>query len=137
MTTKIIWPKCRMMNDKNAFWVGCTDEEVDKKILPLLNEIKENEEIEKISYNKGPSTFKEDQDEIMFTNYFLISADGKDILSYPWSLPYAGQWNASNPFRISAKTNITNLDELKLLEESLDKGGYFKDYDNDYESDDE
>lgn len=124
MITKIIWPKCRMMNDKNAFWVGCTDEEVNKKIIPLLNDINESKELEKISFNRGPCTFREDQDEIMFTNYFLISADGKEILSYPWSLPYAGQWNASNPFRMITKTNITNLDELKLLEESLDKSGY-------------
>ncbi len=131
MITKIIWPKCRMMNDKNAFWVGCTDEEVNKKILPLLNEIKESEEIDKISFNRGPSTFEKDQDEMIFTNYFLISADGNDILSYQWSLPYAGQWNASNPFRIIAKTNITNLDELKLLEESLYKSGYFDMLDDD------
>ena len=124
MITKIIWPKCRMMNDKNAFWVGCTDEEVNKKIIPLLNDINESKELEKISFNRGPCTFREDQDEIMFTNYFLISADGKEILSYPWSLPYAGQWNASNPFRMITKTNITNLDELRLLEESLDKSGY-------------
>ena len=124
MITKIIWPKCHMMNDKNAFWVGCTDEEVNKKILPMLDDIKKSKEIEKISFNRGPSTIKEDQDELIFTNYFLISADGKDILSYPWSLPYAGLWNASNPFRMITKTNITNLDELKLLEESLDKSGY-------------
>lgn len=124
MITKIIWPKCRMMNDKNAFWVGCTDDEVNMKILPLLNGIKENEEIEKISFNRGSSTFEKDQDEMIFTNYFLISADATEILSYDWKLPYAGQWNASNPFRIITKTNITNLDELKLLEESLDKSGY-------------
>lgn len=131
MITKIVWPKCRMMNDKNAFWVGCTDEEVNKKILPLLNEVIESEEIEKISFNRGPSTFEKDQDEMIFTNYFLISADGNDILSYPWSLPYAGQWNASNPFRIITKTNITNLDELKLMEESLYKSGYFDILDDD------
>ena len=39
MITKIIWPKCRLMDGKNAFWVGCTDDEVSKNILPLLSEI--------------------------------------------------------------------------------------------------
>lgn len=123
MITKLIWPKCHLMDYKNAFWVGCRDDEVTEQILPVLKSNKADEEIRKISLNRGQSKIEEDRDEEFIYNYFLISADGKEILSFDWVLPYAGQWNASNPFRIIGKELIANLNDLIILEDRLNNEG--------------
>lgn len=125
MITKIIWPNCRLMDGKNAFWMGCTDDEVSKNILPLLNG-NQDRQIEAIKINRGSSTIKEDQEETMYCNYFLISADGTEIISHPWYIPYSGQWNASNPFRWIDIETITSVKELKQLEQEMQSRGVFK-----------
>lgn len=121
MITKLIWPKCReMKNHENAFWVGCTDEEVTSHILPNLNGNKDGA-LDAIKQNRGASKMEDDQTEGVYCNFFLISADGTNIISYSWSMPYAGMWNASNPFLIFGKHSITTLRELKVLEELLQR----------------
>ncbi len=112
------------MDDKNSFWVGCTDDEVIKQIIPHLAG---NDEMQKesIKNNRGPAKIEEMQDEVIYTNFFLISADGININSYSWYMPYSGLWNAGNPFRMIEKEIITDLNDLKQLEEKLQKEGKF------------
>ena len=104
MITKLMWPKCDLMDDKNSFWVGCTDDEVIKQIIPHLTGNDEMK-IESIKNNRGPAKIEEMQDEVMYTNFFLISSDGININSYSWYMPYSGLWNACNPFRMIDKEN--------------------------------
>ncbi len=120
MITKLIWPKCRVTDDKNAFWVGCTDDEVAREIYSRLEENRV-EIIKDIRLKRGASNLDEDKGEEMYCNFFLISADATSISSETWVLPYAGQWNASNPFLMIGKHSISSLDELKGLEEILKK----------------
>ena len=124
MITKLIWPKGELKHEKNAFWVGCTDDEVIKHIIPRLSGNKE-EIIKEIKLKRGPSELEDEQDEKMYCNFFLISADGTDIISYPWVMPHSGLWNASNPFREIDKETITSLNELMKLEERLQSEGRF------------
>lgn len=124
MITKLIWPKCRLTDDKNSFWVGCTDDEVIKQIIPHLTGNKELQ-IDTLKHNRGPNNMEEMQDEVMFNNFFLISADGINIISYAWQMPYSGLWNASNPFRMIDKEVISNINDLEKLEERLESEGRF------------
>lgn len=111
------------MDYKNAFWGGCTDDEVTEQILPILDSRKAEEEIRKIPLTKGQSKIEDDKNDEFISNYFLISVDGEEILSFNWVLPYSGQWNASNPFRRIDKQIIPNLNDLKILEVKLEKEG--------------
>lgn len=118
MITKLVWPKCRLMDQKNAFWVACTDDEVISHIIPQLNGNKELQ-IETIKHNRGANNMEENPDELKYTNFFLISADKTNIISYSWYMPYAGQWNASNPFRKIDKEVLSNLNDLEKLESKI------------------
>lgn len=120
MITKFIWPKCRVTDDKNAFWVGCTDDEVAREIYPRLWENRV-EIIKEIRQSREASKLEKDEGEEMYCNFFLISADGLSISSEKWVLPYAGQWNACNPFLTIGKHSIDSIYELKDLEEMLKK----------------
>ena len=40
MKTRLIWKKCRLLEDKDAFWIECTDEEVASQIIPLIDDNK-------------------------------------------------------------------------------------------------
>jgi len=106
------------MDNKNAFWVACSDDEVISQIIPLLDGNKERQ-IETIKLNRGPNNLEENPDELGYNNFFLISADRTNIISYSWYMPYAGQWNASNPFRKIDMEVISNLNELEKLESKI------------------
>lgn len=120
MITKLIWPKCSITDGKNAFWVGCTDDEVAREIYQRLEENRV-EIIRGIRQKREASNLEEDKGEEMYCNFFLISADATSISSEMWVLPYAGQWNACNPFLTIGKHSIDSLDELQGLEEMLKK----------------
>lgn len=122
MIAKLVWPKCRLMDYKNAFWVACTDDEVISQIIPQLDGNIERQ-IETIKLNRGESKIEENADEHKFNNFFLISADSSNIISYGWYMPHSGLWNAVNPFRMIEKEIISNLNYLKILEERLEKEG--------------
>lgn len=122
MIVKLLWPKCRLMDYKNAFWVACTDDEVISQIIPQLDGNIERQ-IEAIKFNRGANNNKEYADELKYNNFFLISADSANIISYGWYMPYSGLWNASNPFLMIEKMIIPNLNYLKILEERLEKEG--------------
>jgi hypothetical protein len=124
MIVNLLWPKCRLMDCKNAFWVSCTDEEVISQIIPMLDGNIERQ-IETIKHNRGANNLEENVGELKYNNFFLISADSTNIISYGWYMPYSGMWNAYNPFRIIDKKIILNLNDLKILEERLEAEGKF------------
>ena len=110
------------MDYKNAFWVACTDDEVISQIIPQLDGNIERQ-IETIKLNRGESKLDENSDEVKYSNFFLISADSSNIISYGWYMPYSGLWNAANPFRMIDKEIMPNLNYLKILEERLENEG--------------
>ena len=119
MKTRLIWHDCKLNDDKNSFWVECTDEEVARCILPYVLE-KKDELMIVIERNKGFSQINKNLNEQVFCNFFLISTDYKCIKSYDWVLPYGGMWNAGNPFKEINSVDFQSLDELQGIYDKLD-----------------
>lgn len=115
MKTRLIWRKSWYNNDKDSFWIECTDQEVVDNILPLKSD---PEFLEEMKRNKGASKINKNENENIFCNFFLISTDLKDIKSANWVYPYAGMWNASNPFR---EIEVIDFDNLEDLQEAFNK----------------
>lgn len=116
MITRLIWRKSWMNNDKDSFWVECTDQEVVGNILPLKSDADFLTEIE---FNREPSKINENLNEAIYTNFFLVSIDLNDILSFNWVYPYAEMWNFSNPFEQIESVNFDSLNELKGIFERI------------------
>lgn len=114
MKIELIWRKSWLNNDKDSFWVECTDQEVIDNILPLKND---DNFINEIEINKGPKQLleKNSNDENKYCNFFLISKDLQEIKNFRWTYPYSGLWNANNPFEKIKKIEINNLKELHNL----------------------
>lgn len=117
MKTRLIWRKSWINNYKDSFWIECTDQEVISNILPLKSDY---DFLERIKENKEPSKLNKNENEKIFCNYFLISTDLKDILSYNWFYPYGGMWNANNPFE---EIEVIDFDNLKELQNIFDRLG--------------
>ena len=109
MKVRIICKECFINEGKDLFWVECTDIEVDEKILPLKSD---EEFIQKIKMNRGYSKINPNENEKIYCNFFLISADLHFIESYNWVYPYSGMWNAGNPFIEIEPIEIYSLEEL-------------------------
>ena len=109
MKTRLIWEKSWYNNNKDSFWIECTDMEVEENILKLKSD---GEFLERIKHNVGHSLINKNQNEQIYRNFFLISADLKDIKSMGWVYPYSGQWNSSNPFKAIKVKDFYNLNEL-------------------------
>lgn len=116
MITRLIWRESWMNNDKDSFWVECTDQEVVDNILPLKSDADFLKEIE---FNRGPSKINENLNEVIYTNFFLVSIDLKDILSFNWVYPYARMWDFSNPFEQIESIDFERLNELKGIFERI------------------
>ena len=112
MKSRLIWRKSWNNNDKDSFWIECTDQEVIDNILPLKSD---SDFLEKIKENKGHSKINTNENEKIFCNFFLISTDLKDIQSCNWVYPYSGMWNASNPFEEIEVIDFNNLNELQTI----------------------
>lgn len=110
MKTRLIWRKSWNNNNKDSFWIECTDQEVIENILPLKSD---SDFLEKIKENIGPSLINKNENEKIFCNFFLLSVDLKDIKSFNWVYPYAGMWNASNPFKEIDLIDFNNMEHLK------------------------
>jgi len=111
MKTRLIWKDCRLNDDKDSFWIECTDNELAEYILPL---IKDDDELkEEISFNRGFCKF-EGYDQ-SYCNFLLISFDLVNIKSYTWQMPYSGQWNGSCPFEEFNVIDFNNLVELEAI----------------------
>lgn len=113
MKTRILSQNC-ILNNKDSFWVECTDDEVTNCILPFVKENRE-EFIQEIIANKGHSLINKNANEQIFCNFFLVSTDRSKINSYDWVMPYSGLWNAGNPFRQIDVVDFNSLDELEMI----------------------
>lgn len=111
MKTRLIWRESWMNNKKDSFWVECTDQEVVDNILPLKSDA---DFMKEINFNREPSKINKNLNEAIYTNFFLVSVDLKNILSFNWVYPYAGMWNAANPFE---EIEVADFDRLEQLQE--------------------
>lgn len=111
MKTRLIWRKCWLLENKDAFWIECTDEEVIDNIQPLIVE-ESSLNLESIERNHGYSKINKNQNERMFSNFFLISIDCQDIMSERWVYPYSGLWNSQNPFEEIDVVDFNSLLDL-------------------------
>lgn len=115
MKSRLIWRKSWINNNKDSFWIECTDQEVIDNILPLKSD---SNFMDTIKENKGPSKINKNENENVYCNFFLISVDLKNIQSYNWVYPYTGMWNASNPFEV---IEVIDFNSLEKLHDILDK----------------
>lgn len=112
MITRLIWRESWINKEKDSFWVECTDQEVIDNILPLKFDADFLKEIE---FNRGPSEINKNLNERIYTNFFLVSVDLTEILSFNWVYPYAGMWNAANPFEEIELISLEKLDQLESI----------------------
>ncbi|HZJ79111.1 MAG TPA: hypothetical protein VFC69_00880 [Dysgonamonadaceae bacterium] len=112
MKTRLIWRESWMNNKKDSFWVECTDQEVVDNILPLKSDA---DFMKEINFNREPSKINKNLNEAIYTNFFLVSVDLKNILSFNWVYPYAGMWNAANPFEEIEVADFDRLEQLKKM----------------------
>ena len=115
MITRLIWRESWVNHDKDSLWVECTDQEVIEHILPLKSDVDFLKEIE---FNRGHSKINDNINERIYTSFFLVSTDLKQILSFNWVYPYAGMWNVANPFE---EIELVVFDSLEQLQEIFDK----------------
>ena len=118
MITRLIWRESWINKEKDSFWVECTDQEVVDYILPLKSDADFMKEIE---FNRGSSEINKNLNERIYTNFFLVSVDLTEILSFNWVYPYAGMWNAANPFEEIELIHFGKLGQLKGIFEGVEK----------------
>ncbi|MFZ4799573.1 MAG: hypothetical protein ACOYMA_18910 [Bacteroidia bacterium] len=118
MKTRLIWEKCWTNNDKDSFWIECTDKEVIEKILPYKSD---DDFLKEIKHNEGHSLINQNANENIYRNFFLVSTDLTEIKSFIWQMPYSGQWNSSNPFKKIEMVDFNNLNELKVIFNNIKK----------------
>ena len=118
MIARLIWRESWMNHNKDSFWVECTDQEVIDNILPLKSDADFLKEIE---FNRGHSEINKNLNERIYTNFFLVSVDLKEILSFNWVYPYAGMWNAANPFEEIEMVSFAKLEQLERIFEDIEQ----------------
>ena len=132
MKTRLIWKKCRLLEDKDAFWIECTDEEVASQIIPLIddNKIKTVTHDKSINFheiierNRGKNTLNKNPMDLKMCNFFLVTGDLELIMSDRWHFPYSGQWNAYNPFSLIDIIDLQSLDDLKNYDTTQFSDGF-------------
>lgn len=112
MKTRLIWHKCKLNDDKDSFWIECTDDEVIKSIMPFVN-VNNVGIVQEVEQNRGHSKINTNENERIFCNFFLISTDYKCIKSYRWVMPYSGMWNGYSPFEEIEVVDFNSLEDLK------------------------
>jgi hypothetical protein len=118
MKSRLIWRESWNNNDKDSFWIECTDQEVIDHILPLKSD---PDFLEKIKKNNDPCRINENENEKTLCNFFLVSTDLEDIQSFRWVYPYSGLWNGYNPFEDIDLIDIDNLEHLKDIFDEIKK----------------
>jgi hypothetical protein len=117
MKINLVCKNCSLFQKtQDGFWVSCKSGDLEEKILPLIDD-------------KNKKAFLSRKDSFLSTDwaqknpnlaeidsyYFLVSRDGNEILPFEPYLPYAGQWNADNPFTKIKTKNIENIMELNNI----------------------
>ena len=118
MRAIMVWPDKTPDDHAEAepmdyFWVECTVEEAEDKIIPLLSaEILLRYQRISVEPNRPPP----EMSYMIGKRFFLISRDGTDIEPFSWFFPFAGQWNAYCPFRCMRKRKICDVSELQDID---------------------
>mgnify|MGYP003588855142 CR=1 FL=1 len=115
MRAILVWPN-RVSDAKgNAkpmdyFWMECTAEEVEDKIVPRLSDelILRYRDLANVP-NKPPPEWNF----MRGKSFFLVSRDGREIEPFAWYFPFAGQWGAYCPFRCMRKRNMHDVSDLR------------------------
>jgi len=109
MRVVLVWPDCCLLNGAwterkvDSFWVECTSEEANTKVLPLAEG--------KIVRAFFPRHYDDAGSEKRF---FLVAKDMSSVQEMAWYYPYAGQWDAYCPFReLPQEVHIADLKELE------------------------
>jgi len=112
MLVRLFCPNCNLVDDDNAmdyFWVECTKEEASEHVFPMLSKHSQSESI-----NWAKSEALEPNAEHDYC--YLVSSDLAHIIAKPAFFPFAGQWNAFNPFRnLPEIYDINALDKLQQI----------------------
>lgn len=112
----------------DQFWIGCTFEEAEANMLPLMSPV----EVQKYHDLKSRRSSLSEDEQYMQTirecydisevpkAYFNVSRDLK--VCYPEFplFPFAGQWNGYSPFVNCDHVEIHDLGELKQMEATYD-----------------
>lgn len=112
MKTRLIWKNCPQNDNKDSYWVECTDSDVQDKILPHIKDDIDHIK-EEINKNRGVSLIH--KEEVNILNFFLISCDLAHIKSYSWLMPHSSLWNAYCPFKEFDEIALDSLEDLKKL----------------------
>jgi len=118
MKTSLCSPNCLIFQPrKDAFWVECTIEETETRILPRLSPIQRERFDDCRDMFLSTRWAKANPDlAVPDRYYFLIAADGSEIHPEEPHLPYGGMWNASNPFVRIKPVEFSRIEELKDLD---------------------
>ncbi len=124
MKIKLFWPNCNLhhndvaFNGCDALFLECSLEEAKKHLFNRLTEKQISQCIR--DYDPNPNLesleFGIETDKICF----LITKDQRSLLPEPWYFPYAGQWNAYNPFQKIKEIEIKDISETMGLVVELD-----------------
>ena len=115
MRAILVWPNRAAKAKSNTkpmdyFWVECTAEEAEEKIVPRLSE----ELILRYrDFANVPNTPPPEWSFMRGKRFFLVSRDGRDIEPLAWYFPFAGQWGAYCPFRCMRKRKVHDVSDLR------------------------
>jgi hypothetical protein len=117
MRAILVWPDKRRNTNYNVepmdyFWVECTLEEAEAKIIPRLSEelLSSYRDVSRV-----PNIPKPELSYMIGKRFFLISRDCREIEPFPWFFPFAGQWNEDCPFICMRKQEVHDLCDLQDL----------------------
>jgi hypothetical protein len=113
---KLYWPNCYLaikgvnFNGEDAIFLECSVDEAKEYLFDRLSEDQVQLCLRDYDYHPNSMQLKYGIE----TNKicFLITRDQKVILPVSWYFPYAGQWNAYNPFLRINEIEIKDLGEL-------------------------
>lgn len=119
MKIKVYWPNCKYYHKEidfsgnDALFLECSLEEAQEQLFDRLTE----DQIDQCLLDYVPNANPDHLESGIETNRicFLITKDQKTLLPEPWYFPYAGQWNANNPFRRIKEIEIKDIGELADL----------------------
>ena len=112
MKVTLVWRDCTLENGdwgktkRDSYWVETNDDELESILSLSTNRSELTSELEVNNDGSGK-------------HYFLVSNDLQSIWCYPAHYPYAGQWNAYNPFNQISAIQIDDLDSIRTLEPKL------------------
>lgn len=116
MKIKLYWPNCYLatkgvdFNGADAIFLECSIDEAKEYILDRLSE--EQVKICLREYDPHPNLGQLKYGIETNKICFLITRNQRILLPVSWRYPYAGQWNAYNPFLRINEIEIKDISEL-------------------------